>query len=154
MPAVDFDPKTLSFIVHVPTGVSGCEQEVYTVDLDNHTLVHEYCRDGEPVKEEIPLDSDEARETLTSLAKDTEYDGVEPALLAVIAGAPIDEFFLDVRYVVDIDSRGRPRLIAVELLPCMGDPSCDWIRVEPDNKVRRAFLDYMEELVVNNLLRA
>jgi len=155
MVRVEFDPKTLTFSIYTPTGISGCEVESYQVDLDNWELIHQFCHYDRTAEERIPLDSSEAEEILRELAKDVDYNGIEPALLAILAGSPIDEFFLDLRYIVNIDSRGKPELVAVELLPCMGDPSCDWIRIErSQGKVQDSFLDYLEELVMERLQRA
>ncbi len=126
-----------------------CDRAEYRVDVSNHKVfATEVCRDG--IKRyEYDLFSEEAAELLGELAENV--DDLDAQLLAIAAGNPLDEYFLDARYVLGIRN-GKTVLEAVELLPCMGAPGCKWIRVERgDSPAADLFLDHIEEILLGSL---
>jgi len=121
---VIFDGKR-TFIVPVPIGVSGCEEDVYRVDFGEGRIVYETCYDGERAIHFIPIDSLDGIAILSKLAE--ESGDVRAKALAVAAGASPYDLFQpeEVRYVVRFDSIGGLHLDAVELRGKNG-----WVRYE------------------------
>ena len=145
MPGVEFDPETRTYIIYYPWKESGCDTETWTVKEGK--VVVRTCIDGRPT--EMTYSIEDALEDIVRLAK--ECDDLDAKLLAIILGAPLSEFFLDARFVFGMCDHGKLCLQAVELLPCMGDRHCEWIRVDGDTEIEKEFLDHMEELLRTSL---
>ena len=150
MVRVTFDPETLTFEIHRPTGVSGCEVETWTIDPEDYTVEIRYCVGGEPRTYVREVDEGVIEELLL-MARDA--DKSREAVLAVGILDPVRALneFLDVRYVIRLNRDGKIQLDAVEILPCMGAPGCKWERIDGDTELERRFLDAVEELLNDTL---